>query len=66
LVPLGLALIIIGIWKHKDSFAYMASPFLAPYVGANSYTIVVLGLCKLWSDHLHALSNKKDEEKKNE
>jgi hypothetical protein len=41
----------------------MASPLLAPYVGANSYSIVVLGLCKLWSDHLNAVAmdNKKEE-----
>ncbi len=54
LVPLGAALLIIAIKKHKEGFSYMASPFLAPYVGANSYSIVVLGICKLWSDYLNA------------
>jgi hypothetical protein len=63
LVPLGLALLVVAIRKHKEAFAFMASPFFAPYVGANSYSIVVLGLCKLWSDHLHALSIKKNEAK---
>ena len=55
LVPLGLALLIVSIRKHKDGFAYMASPFLAPYLAAYSYTVVLLGLCKLWSQHQNAL-----------
>lgn len=62
LVPLGLALLIVSIHKHEQSYAYMASPFLAPYVGANSYTVVLLGLCKLWSQYRHAsLITKKTE-----
>jgi len=63
LVPLGLGLLIVSIHKHKDGFAYMASPFLAPYVGVNSYTVVLLGLCKLWSQHHYALPKDKDEER---
>jgi hypothetical protein len=63
LVPLGLVFLVIAIRKHKDSFAYMASPFLAPYIGANSYSILILGLCKLWSDHLKASPKAVDEEK---
>jgi hypothetical protein len=54
LVPLGLALLYVAIRKHKDSFAYMASPFPSPYVGAISYTVVLLGICKLWSEHIIA------------
>jgi hypothetical protein len=50
LVPVGLALLITSIRKHKDGFAYIASPFLMPYVGANSYTVVILGIFKLWSE----------------
>jgi len=64
LVPLGLALLIVSIHKHKDGFTYMASPFLAPYVGVNSYTVVLLGLCKLWSQHQNALP--KEEERKDD
>jgi hypothetical protein len=63
LVPLGLVLLVLAIRKHKDSFAYMASPFLAPYIGANSYSILILGLCKLWSDHLNITHQAGEEEK---
>ncbi len=63
LVPLGLALLFVSIRKHKDSYAYMASPFLAPYIGAISYSIVVLGIGKLWSEHLNALPKGKVDKK---
>src|SRR4030042_4627603 len=63
LVPLGLALLIVSIRKHKEGFAYMASPFLAPYVGAISYTVVLLGFFKLWSQHLDAAPKDKDGER---
>ncbi len=62
LVPLGLALLVVAIRKHKDGFAYMASPFLSPYVGAISYTVVLLGICKIWSEHLNALPKVKGRE----
>ena len=60
LVPLGLVLLFLAIRKYRDGFAFMASPFLAPYVGINSYSIVVLGVCKLWSEHINNLSKNKN------
>jgi hypothetical protein len=44
----------------------MASPFFAPYIGANSYSIVVLGLCKLWSDHIKPKPNDQADRKERE
>ncbi len=63
LVPLGLAFLYLAIRKQKDGFAYMASPFLSPYVGAPSYTVVLLGLFKLLSQRYPAIPKGKVEEK---
>jgi len=43
-IPIGLVFLVMAIRQRKINFAYMASPFLSPYVGANSYAVVILGL----------------------
>ncbi|MGE5123251.1 MAG: hypothetical protein ACM3H7_01950 [Acidobacteriaceae bacterium] len=43
-IPIGLVLLTLAIRRRKASFAYMASPFLSPYVTLYSYGTVILGL----------------------
>lgn len=43
-IPIGLLLISLALRLRKARFAYMASPFLSPYVALNSYSTVILGL----------------------
>lgn len=45
-IPLGLVLLVIALRQRNQFFAFMASPFLSPYVGANSYAVVILGLAR--------------------
>ena len=43
-IPIGLVLVTLALRHRKASYAYMASPFLSPYVGSYSYGTVILGL----------------------
>jgi hypothetical protein len=43
-IPIGLLLISLALRLRKARYAYMASPFLSPYVALNSYSTVILGL----------------------
>mgnify|MGYP001114780248 CR=1 FL=1 len=43
-IPLGLFLLSRALQKREIKYAYMASPFLAPYAAINSLGTVVLGL----------------------
>ncbi len=43
-IPIGLVLLTLALRRRNERFAYMASPFFSPYVGAYSYGTVILGL----------------------
>jgi uncharacterized membrane protein (DUF485 family) len=43
-IPIGIALAIVSFRSQKPGFALAAAPFFSPYVGAGSWSTVVLGL----------------------
>ncbi len=43
-IPIGIVLAILALRLRKERYAYMASPFLSPYVAPNSFSTVLLGL----------------------
>jgi hypothetical protein len=45
-IPIGLVLLVMALRQRNQFFAFMASPFLSPYVGGNSYAVVILGLAR--------------------
>jgi len=45
-IPIGLVLLVVALRHRNRFFSFMASPFLSPYVGGNSYAVVILGLAQ--------------------
>lgn len=43
-IPLGIALLYLGLKYRKDKMAISASPMLSPYVTAHSWSIAFIGL----------------------
>ncbi len=43
-VPVGLLVLAVALWRHRETISASASPFLAPYVSLGSWSIALLGL----------------------
>ena len=56
-IPIGLVLLIGAIRNRKKGLAIVASPFLSPYVGVQSWSVSILGLLPYQIETIAAIAD---------
>lgn len=62
-VPIGLALLAVSIWRRNMFLAIASSPFFAPYVAGNTWSVVWFGLLLLVPEDLVSFRKLRKREK---